>query len=172
MAAGDGRQRLAQAAGGGEAAAAEGVGGGEGHEVEVAAQGQMGEAVVEQEEVGRGLEAAQRLQAGLPAVRADHHGHPGQLAGEQHRLVAGHQRPEERPARRCYHPHSPPLAAVAARQDADAPARGRADGRRRRRPSGVLPVPPQWRLPTLITGRGSRPARVRYHRRRRRWAPP
>src|SRR5215210_89381 len=37
---------------------------------------------------------------------------------------------------------------------------------------GVLPVPPQWRFPTLSTGRGRRRARRPYQRRRRPWAPP
>ena len=133
---------------------------------------QVREAVVQEEEVGRGLQPAQGLEAGLVAVGAHDHGDPGELAGQEHRLVPGHEGPEERPLARAHHPHAPALAAVAAREDADGESRGPADGRRSAATRGVLPEPPQWRLPTLTTGRGRRRARARYHRRRSRWAPP
>ena len=71
----------------------------------------MGEAVVEQEEVGRVGQAPQGRETRCVAVGADHDRDAGELPGEQHRLVSGDERPEERAraARDQAHP-SPRLA--------------------------------------------------------------
>ena len=106
---------------------------------------------------------------GVVAVFADDHRDARQRAGQHQRLVtrridAGADR---RAIRDDGDPFAPPAPAIPARED------GRTFARPEEQPrdiaaTGVLPLPPTLRLPTLITGRDSlarRDARA-YHRRR------
>jgi hypothetical protein len=141
--AGRGLQRLAQPAAGEEAPAGEGVGRREGEEVEVAGERQVGEAVVEEEEVGDRVQPLEGVAAAEPAVRGGHHRHPRQLAGQEHRLVARQAGPQERSGAGAHQPHAAPAPAVAAGQDADREAAVAQVGGERgdeRRLAGAPPV--------------------------------
>ena len=80
-------QGLPQAAARQQQAAGKGVHGREGQELDVAAHTDVGEAVVEDEDID-GRIAAERESGCRAAVRADDDGDAGRLLGDHHRLVA------------------------------------------------------------------------------------
>ncbi len=131
----------------------------------------MGEAVVQEEEVGRGLQPPQGLEACLMAVRPHHHGHSGKLARQKHRLIPGDERTEDRPVSRAHHPHPFPLAAVAAGEDADGEATVAQVSRHGGHQGGLAGASPM-EVPDAQDRPWQAAGAVRYQRRRRRWAPP
>src|SRR5215470_9493287 len=115
MSATEGGKRLAEDAAREEPAVAPGLAPLHGEDLEILSERSVLEAIVEHESVG-----AQALDGGAPRLVAalpHHHGQPGQLLGEEARLVARFPGPEPHTVAIRYHVHAARAPPVAAAQD-------------------------------------------------------
>jgi hypothetical protein len=110
------RQRLAQASTREKTSTGEGIVGGENQQIDVPEKSEVREAVVEDEDLGSGIQAFQRVSASVEAIGSDHHRYAGQSPGQQHRFVSGDLGPEQGALAGADDAHTSSSTAVAPRE--------------------------------------------------------